>query len=64
MPREIFQSSQEKKSARRAIRTNLGRQLRASYAPDVAKPLPKRLADLLRRLAERDDKGALLNGFL
>lgn len=56
MPREIFQSPQEKKSARRAIRTNLGRQLRASYDPDLARPLPKRLAELLRRLAECDDK--------
>lgn len=56
MPREIFQSPQEKASAARAIRTNIGRQLRANYAPDVVKPLPRRLADLLRRLAERDDK--------
>ncbi len=58
MPREIFQSPQEKKSATRAIRTNIGRQLRANYAPDVAKPLPERLTELLRRLAEHDDKAA------
>ena len=56
MLREPFQSPKEKTSAARAIRTKIGRQLRASYAPDVAKPLPKHLAELLRRLAARDDK--------
>src|ERR1700730_12703492 len=56
MPREAFQSCNEKKSATRAARTNIGRQLRANYAPDLAKPLPQRLVELLRRLAERDDK--------
>ena len=56
MPREAFQSRHEKKSATRAVRTNIGRQLRANYAPDLAKPLPQRLVELLRRLAERDDK--------
>lgn len=56
MPREIFQSPKEKNSAARAIRTGIGRQLRATYAPELAKPLPERLIELLRRLAERDDK--------
>jgi hypothetical protein len=56
MQRETFQSPKEKTSAARAIRTNLGRQLRASYAPELAKPLPQRLTELLRRLAERDDR--------
>jgi hypothetical protein len=56
MPREIFQSPREKTSAARAIRTNIGRQLRASYAPELTKPLPQRLTELLRRLADRDDK--------
>jgi hypothetical protein len=57
MPRE-FQSSQEKKSAARAIRADIGRQLRASYAPELAKPLPQRLTELLRRLAKTDGKAA------
>jgi hypothetical protein len=56
MPRETFQSPQEKKSAARAIRTNIGRQLRANYAPDLQKPMPQRLLELLHRLAESDDK--------
>jgi anti-sigma factor NepR-like protein len=56
MPREPFQSAKEKTSESGAIRSNIGRQLRTTYAPDVAKPLPKRLVELLRRLAERDDK--------
>jgi hypothetical protein len=54
MPRETFQSPQEKSSAARAIRTHLGHQLRATYKPELEKPLPQRLADLLRRLTERD----------
>ena len=56
MPREIFQSPKERNSAARAMRANIGRQLRATYAPDLAKPLPERLIKLLLRLAERDDK--------
>jgi hypothetical protein len=55
MPREIFQSPKEKTAATRAIRSNIGRQLRATYAPELAKPLPERLTELLRRLAKRDD---------
>ena len=58
MPREAFQSPHEKKSATRAVRTNIGRQLRAKYAPDVVKPLPQHLVELLHRLAERDDKAS------
>src|ERR1700694_6013338 len=49
MPREAFQSPHEKKSAARAVRTNIGRQLRAKYAPDVVKPLPQHLVELLHR---------------
>lgn len=56
MPREIFQSPKEKNSEARAMHTGIGRQLRATYAPDLAKPLPERLIELLRRLSERDDK--------
>jgi hypothetical protein len=58
MPRDVFQSPKEKDAASRAIRANIGRQLRSNYAPDLAKPLPKRLMELLRRLAERNDKAA------
>ncbi len=58
MPREIFQSPKEKTAATRAIRSNIGRQLRATYASELAKPLPERLTELLRRLAKRDDKAA------
>jgi hypothetical protein len=58
MPRETFQSREEKTSAVRSIRSTIGRQLQAVYAPELKKPLPQRLADLLRRLAERNGKTA------
>jgi hypothetical protein len=58
MPRETFQSQEEKTSVARSIRSTIGRQLQAVYAPQLKKPLPQRLADLLRRLADRNGKAA------
>jgi hypothetical protein len=51
-----FQSSREKAVSTRAIRSQIGGQLRVRYKPDLTKPLPTRLLELLRRLGERDDK--------
>ena len=56
MPRDNFQSPKEKTSAACAIRASIGRQLRATYAPEVSEPLPQPLLELLRRLSDRDDK--------
>jgi hypothetical protein len=56
MSPRVFQSSREKTSSTRAIRSQIGGQLRARYELDLAKPLPVRLLELLRRLGDRDDK--------
>jgi hypothetical protein len=53
-----FQSRAEKASESSAIRARIGRQLRATPEPDLEEPLPARLTELLRRLAQRDKRGS------
>jgi hypothetical protein len=49
-----FQSPREKIAESSAIRSQLGRELRAAYEPDLKTPIPQRLRALLCRLAQRD----------
>jgi hypothetical protein len=48
--------SPEKAAAARQIRERIGQQLKAQYC-DLAEPIPDRLAELLKQLAQRMDEG-------
>jgi len=45
-----FQSSDEKRAYYRLLRYLVGKELQASYKEDQARPLPPRMADLLKTL--------------
>lgn len=51
-----FQSRREKAAESKAIRARIGRELRATYEPDLKTPMSGRLRTLLYRLAERDKR--------
>ncbi len=47
-------SPREQADAAQRVRSAIGEQLQRSYEPP--QPLPQRLADLMQRLAEREDR--------